>query len=86
MRHTAGAITVVLAVILAPVIAIGFLPDNIAEYLEKSSLMAGGLALQQTVDRPDNIPLTPGAGLAVVGAYAAGTLVLALWLIARRDA
>ena len=86
MRHTAGAITVVLAVILAPVIAIGFLPDHIGEYLEKSSLMAGGLALQQTVDRPDNIPLTPGAGLAVVAAYAVGALVLALWLIARRDA
>ena len=86
LRHTAGAITVVLAVILAPVIAIGFLPDHVAEYLEKSSLMAGGLALQQTVDRPDNVPLSPGAGLAVAAAYAVGALVLALWLIARRDA
>ena len=32
LRHTAGAITVVLAVILAPVIAIGFLPEHIAEH------------------------------------------------------
>ena len=29
--------------------------------LEKGSLMSAGLALQQTVDRPDNIPLAPGA-------------------------
>ncbi len=33
--------------------------------------MAAGLAIQQTVERPDNIPLGPGAAFAVVGAYAA---------------
>jgi hypothetical protein len=86
LRHTAGAITVVLAVPLAPVIAMGFLPEGVAEYLENGSLMGAGLALQQTVDRPDNIPLAPGPALAVVAAYAVGALLLALWLIARRDA
>jgi ABC-2 type transport system permease protein len=85
LRHTAGAITLVLAVVLAPVIAVGFLPEGLAEPVEKSSLMAAGLAVQQTVDRPDNIPLSPGAGLAVGCAYAVGALLLALWLIARRD-
>jgi ABC-2 type transport system permease protein len=86
VRHTAGAITLVLAVVLAPVIAVGFLPESLAEPVEKSSLMAAGLAVQQTVDRPDNIPLSPWAGLAVGCAYAVGALLLALWLIARRDA
>ena len=47
-RHTAAAITIVLAAVLAPVIAIGFLPENLAEPLEKSSLMGAGLAMQQT--------------------------------------
>ena len=72
VRHTAGAITVVLAAILAPVIAIGFLPENLAEPLEKSSLMGAGIAIQQTVERSDNIPLEPAAAVAVVTAYGVG--------------
>jgi ABC-2 type transport system permease protein len=86
LRHTAGAITVVLAVILAPVIAIGFLPERLAEHVEKASLIGAGLAVQQTVDRPDNIQLEPGVGLAVVAAYACVALLLALLLVTRRDA
>lgn len=86
LRHTAGAITVVLAVLLAPVIALDFLPENIAGWVEKASLMGAGLALQQTVERPDNIPLSPGAGLLVVVAYAVVPLLVALWLVGRRDA
>jgi ABC-2 type transport system permease protein len=86
LRHTAGAITLVLALVLAPVIAISFLPDSVADHVEKASLLAGGLATQQTVERPDAIPLTPWEGLGVVGAYAAVALLLALWLIGRRDA
>jgi hypothetical protein len=85
-RHTAAAITVVLAAVLAPVIAIGFLSENLAEPLEKSSLMGAGLAMQQTVERPDNIPLDPAEGLAVVCAYGVVTLLVALWVIGRRDA
>jgi ABC-2 type transport system permease protein len=86
LRHTAGAITVVIATILAPVIAIDFLPDDLAEPLEKLSLLGAGLAVQQTVHRPDNIPLGPGAGLLVVASYAGVALLFALWLIGRRDA
>jgi ABC-2 type transport system permease protein len=86
LRHTAGAITLVLAVLLAPVIALEFLPEDLAEPVEKFSLMGGGLAVQQTVDRPDNIPIGPGAGMLVVAAYAAVALTVALVLIGRRDA
>jgi ABC-2 type transport system permease protein len=74
LRHTAGAITAVLAVVLAPVIAIGF------------PLMGAGLSILQTVERPDNIPLGWGAGIAVVAAYGATALLVALWSIGRRDA
>jgi ABC-2 type transport system permease protein len=88
VRHTAGAITLVLAVVLAPAIAFGFgfLPEGTAEAVEKVSLMPAGLSLQQTVDRSDDIPLDPGWGLVVIGAYAAILLLAALWSIERRDA
>jgi hypothetical protein len=68
------------------VIAISFLPDRAAEWVERVSLMSAGLAMLQTVERPDNIPLEPWAGFAVVCAWAFGALGLALWLVARRDA
>jgi ABC-2 type transport system permease protein len=86
VRHTAGAITIVLAVVLAPVIAIGFLPEHVAEWLEKYSLIGAGLAIQQTVERPDNIPIGPWGGLAVVTAYAAVAFLAALVSIGTRDA
>jgi ABC-2 type transport system permease protein len=85
LRHTAGAITVVLAALLAPVIALNFLPEGIADWVEKSCLMGAGLAIQQTVVRHDNIPLSPAGGLAVAAAYAVAALVVALWTIGRRD-
>jgi len=62
------------------------LPENIADWVEKLCLMGAGLAMQQTVERPDNIPLSPGEGLLVVVAYAVVPLLVALWLIGRRDA
>jgi ABC-2 type transport system permease protein len=86
LRHTAGAITAVLALVLAPVIAINFLPEHVAEPLEKYSLMGAGLSIQQTVEGPDSIPLGPGEGLAIVGAYAAVSLLVGLWAFSRRDA
>lgn len=86
VRHTAGAITIVLAVVLAPVIAVGFLPENVAQQVEKFSLMGAGLATQQTFDRPDNIQIGPGGGLLVVAAYAGLAILVALWTIGRRDA
>jgi hypothetical protein len=42
---------VVLASVLAPVIALGFLPEHLVDPLEKFSLMSAGLALQQTTSR-----------------------------------
>ena len=86
LRHTAGAITVVLATLLAPVIALNFLPDSIADWVEKYCLMGAGLAIQQTVVRDDSIALSPERGLLVAAAYAAVPLLVALWLIGRRDA
>jgi hypothetical protein len=35
-----------------------------------------GIAVQQTVERADNVPLDPLVGLGIFAAYAAGPLVL----------
>jgi hypothetical protein len=72
--------------VLAPVIAISFLPEDLAEQAARLSLVGAGLAIQQTVERSDDIPLSPAAGLGVVVVYAAVALVVAFWLITRRDA
>ena len=86
LRHTAGAVTTVLALLLGPVIAFNLLPERAAEVVEKVSLIGAGIALQQTVERSDSIPLEPWQGLAIVTAWVAAALVPAFWLIARRDA
>jgi ABC-2 type transport system permease protein len=86
LRHTAGAITLVLATLLAPVIAFNFLPEGIADWVEKYCLMGSGLAIQQTVERDDNIALSWQGGLLVAAAYAVVALTAALFLIGRRDA
>jgi ABC-2 type transport system permease protein len=85
VRHTATAITVVLALMFVPPIAAGMLPEGLSEPLQKFSPMAG-LAVQETVERSDSIPIGPWAGLAVLGAYALGVLAIAAFLIRRRDA
>ena len=70
---------------LVPSIASGMLPDSLREPLQKFSPMAG-LAVQETVERSDGIPIGPWAGLAVLGAYALGALIVVTVLIQRRDA
>ena len=82
----AGAITFVLTALLTPVIALNFLPEGIADWVEKYCLMGAGLAIQQTVERDDNIGLGPAGGLAVVTAYAVVALVVAFVAVGRRDA
>jgi hypothetical protein len=48
--------------------------------------MGAGLAMQQTVERPDSIQLGPAGGLLVVTSYGVVSLLAALWTIGRRDA
>jgi ABC-2 type transport system permease protein len=89
LRRTGGAITVVLALLLAPVIVISFLPEDLAEQAARFSLVGAGIAIQQTVESSettDTIPLSPAAGIGVVATYAVVALALAFWLIRRRDA
>ena len=85
VRHTATAISLVLGLVFVPIIVAGVLPEDAGDLVQKLTPTAG-LAVQQTVERPDNIPTGPWAGLGVAFAYALASLGVALWLVRRRDA
>ena len=86
LRHTAAAISTVLALLWVPLIVVSMLPMDIGLKIARFCPMFAGLAIQNTVDRADNIPISPGAGLALFCFYAAAALGIGFWLVARRDA
>ena len=83
-RSTAAAISGVLALLLVPFVLIGteVLPNAVDEVLQKGTPMAAISALATV----ENGPLDPWPALGVLGAWVAGTLLVALWLVRRRDA
>lgn len=85
VRRTAAAVGIALGLVFVPVIAAGLLPERASEIVQSASPPGAGLALLQTVDRQDNVPISPAAGLAVLAAYALVSLAVAFWLVRRRD-
>ena len=99
LRHGAGAITAVIALIVVTYffsVPLAVLPAGAADWLLRVT-PAAGFAIQQYVPAypqvnnvytPQNgyFPLAPWAGLAVVCAWAALALCLAAVLLRRRDA
>jgi ABC-2 type transport system permease protein len=80
VRHTATAISVLLGVLFVPWIVGALLPQKLGEAIEKATPMAG-LAGQER-----GAPIGHWAAIAVTAAWAAVAIVVALWLIRRRDA
>jgi ABC-2 type transport system permease protein len=80
VRHTATAISVLLGLLLVPFIVGALLPQKLGEAIQKASPMVG-LAAQES-----GAPIGPWTGFAVTAAWAAASLLAALWLIRRRDA
>ena len=80
VRSTATAITLLLGALFVPYIAGGLLPERLGQAIEKATPMVG-IAAQE-----NGAPIGPWAGLGVTVAWAAAALLVALWLIARRDA
>jgi ABC-2 type transport system permease protein len=80
VRHTATAISVLLGLLLVPFIVGALLPEKLGLAIEKASPMVG-LAAQES-----GAPIGPWTGFAVTAAWAAAALLVALWLIRRRDA
>ncbi len=90
MRHSAGAITTVIVLVILPVFASFSLPVGPAKWLMLLT-PTGGFATQRAKP-PTNALAEPWsmisawAGLGVVCAYTAVALTLAYWLLRRRDA
>jgi ABC-2 type transport system permease protein len=80
VRHSATAISVLLGLLFVPWIVGALLPQKLGEAIEKASPMVG-LAAQER-----GAPIGPWAGLGITAAWAAVALLVALWLIRRRDA
>jgi ABC-type transport system involved in multi-copper enzyme maturation permease subunit len=84
LRRAAGAITVVIALVIVPSIIGAFLPLSVEMWLNRATPLAG-LALQQTRERYDSA-IDPWTGFGVLCAWAAVALAVALWQLRRRDA
>jgi ABC-2 type transport system permease protein len=84
LRHTAAAITTVLALMFVPLLLAGLLGESAQDTLQRISPMTAGICIQATPGH--GAPLSPGAGIAVLAGWAAAAMLGALWLIGRRDA
>jgi ABC-type transport system involved in multi-copper enzyme maturation permease subunit len=99
LRRSAGAVTAVIGAIVLPYLLAtvpGILPAGAEQWLLRVT-PAAGFAVQQTFRQYPQIqtvytpgtgyfPLAPWAGFAVLCAWAAAALVLAVFLLRRRDA
>jgi ABC-type transport system involved in multi-copper enzyme maturation permease subunit len=99
LRRSAGAVTAVIAGIVLPYLLAtvpGILPVGAEQWLLRLT-PAAGFAVQGTLTQYPQVntvytagtgyfPLAPWAGFAVLCAWAAAALVLALFLLRRRDA
>jgi ABC-2 type transport system permease protein len=84
LRHTAAAVTTVLALMFVPLIISGMVPDSAQDTIQRIAPMTAGICIQTTPGH--GAPLSPGAGIAVLAGWAAAAMLAALWLIGRRDA
>jgi hypothetical protein len=84
VRHTAGGVAAMFAVLLGPQMLTGFLPAGLADDLYPWLPSPAGLAI--TTARPDSALLSPWTGFAVFLLYATAVLALGAWRLRRRDA
>jgi uncharacterized membrane protein len=98
LRRSTAAITAVIAAIVLPFLlaVTNVLPPDVADWLLRLT-PAAAFAIQQPIPRYPQVswaytvvngyyPLAPWAGLAVLCGYAAFALILAVFLLRRRDA
>jgi ABC-type transport system involved in multi-copper enzyme maturation permease subunit len=80
VRHSAGAMAIVFTLLFGPFIVAAMLPED-AWTKMMGAVPTAGLSGQE-----QGAPSSPWMGLAVTGAWAAGTLLIALLALRRRDA
>lgn len=84
IRHTAGAITVVIALVLVLVPVSGLLPGSFGKHFSAYLPTNAGSQIMQIY--PKDQILTAWQGFGVFGLWTAVLLALAAWLLMRRDA
>jgi hypothetical protein len=95
LRRAAGAVAIVIMMLIVPQLLTGVLSVTAAEWLVRLT-PAAGFSVQQTIPHYEQVPqacLTetgcvyeqPWTGVAVIGAYALVMTAVALWLLRRRD-
>jgi ABC-2 type transport system permease protein len=86
LREAAAAIGTVLGLLyVLPIIATFAGNATLSRHLQQIAPMTAGLAIQATT-RLNTLPISPWAGLGVLAAWAAGTLLLGGQLLRSRDA
>lgn len=96
LRRSAPAIALLLVTLIVPPIAVGALPLSAAQWVIRAT-PAAGFSIQATVPRYDHVDSLclpedacsfrePWAGFGVLLAYAVVMMLVAVWLLRRRDA
>ncbi|MBS2961863.1 ABC transporter permease [Actinocrinis puniceicyclus] len=84
IRHTAGAITTVIALVLVLVPLAGLLPGNIGKHVSAYLPTNAGQQIMQIY--PKDQILSAWQGFGVFGLWTAVLLAVSAWLLVRRDA
>jgi ABC-type transport system involved in multi-copper enzyme maturation permease subunit len=85
VRHTAGGISTVIGVVLVLPILVGLIPGTIAHHIAGYLPTSAGQLITQTAQQSGDV-LSPWQGFGVFCAETVVLLVLAGWLLVRRDA
>jgi ABC-2 type transport system permease protein len=86
LREAAVAVGAVLGLLyVLPIIAVFAGNAALSRHLQQIAPMTAGLAIQATTGL-NSLPISPWAGLGVLTAWAAGSLVLGAVLLRSRDA
>jgi ABC-2 type transport system permease protein len=85
IRDTAVSIGVVLALLYLPPLLAQLVSDPLRRHIQQLAPMTAGLAIQATTNL-HNLRIAPWAGLGVLAAWAAASLLVAGVLLRRRDA
>lgn len=89
LRHTSGSISLYVGLLLVLPLVIQILPNKINKPIDQYLPSSLGLAMTVVTTRKDHFAgtlLTPWVATGVLGLYAAACVVLAAWVLARRDA
>jgi hypothetical protein len=85
IRHTAGAIAIVVGIVIVIPPLVGLIPGTIANHVHGYLPTVAGQLIAQTSEQPGDV-LSGWQGLGVFGIWTAVLLIACGWLLVQRDA